>query len=351
MAINKRLGTILQYLFFFGLGFFFVWMSVKDIDHDKWTDIRSALDGARYYLIAPVFGILLLSHYTRALRWRLLMEPLGYKPDKANTFFAVMIGYLANQGVPRMGEVLKCTILAKYEKIPADKLVGTIILERLVDAITLLIIFGITLAIQPGLYNQIVDQVFNNPTAPQEEKMISGKLLLGIIIALIVLIIAIWMIRKKKNFTDLGVAIKKIAARVWQGLSAIQHLKKRGQFILLTVLLWTLYLAGGYIGFQALHETEHYGVKEAFTVLSAGSIGMIISPGGIGGYALFIEGTMMLYGLQKSIATAFGWLLWIAQTVVILLGGLLSFILLPAYNRRLARKKASDQSKNYYTAE
>lgn len=338
MAMNKRLGTILQYLFFFCLGFFFVWMSVKDIDKDKWQQIKFALQNARYYLVVPVFAILLLSHYTRALRWRLLMEPLGYKPDRGNTFFAVMIGYLANQGVPRMGEVLKCTVLARYEKIPADKLVGTIILERLIDAITLLIIFGITLIIQPGLYSQIVDKVFNNPDLPQEEKAISGLLLLLIIIAIIALIIAIWMIRKKKNFNDLGLALRRIAARVWQGLSAVQHLRKRGQFILLTLLLWTLYLAGGYIGFQALHETEHYGVKEAFTVLSAGSIGMIISPGGIGGYAFFIEGTMMLYGLQKSIAAAFGWLLWIAQTVVILAGGLLSFIILPAYNRRRKQK-------------
>jgi glycosyltransferase 2 family protein len=334
MAINKRLGTLLQYLFFFALGLFFVWMSVKDIDEDNWQQIKFALKNARYYLVVPVFGILLLSHYTRALRWRLLMEPLGYKPDRTNTFFAVMIGYLANQGVPRMGEVLKCTTLAKYEKIPADKLVGTIILERLIDAITLLVIFGITLAIQPELYSQIIDKVFDNPDIPREEKKISALLLLLIITGIIVLIIAIWMITKKKSFNDLGAALRKIGSRIWQGLSAIQHLKKRGQFILLTALLWTLYLLGGYIGFQALHETEHYGVREAFTVLSAGSIGMIISPGGIGGYAFFIEGTMMLYGLQKSIATAFGWLLWIAQTVVILLGGLVSFILLPGYNRR-----------------
>lgn len=334
--MNKRLRTILQYLFFFGLGFFFVWMSVKDIDGQKWDQIKSALRHARYYLVVPVFAILLLSHYTRALRWRLLIKSLGYTPDKSNTFFAVLIGYLANQGVPRMGEVLKCTVLAKYEKIPADKLVGTIILERLIDAVTLLIVFGITLAIQPGLYTQIVDQAFNSDAAPGDpaKNAMPGYLILLIIVGIVILIIATWMVRKKKNFKDLGNALVTIFRRVWQGLGAIRHLKKRGQFLLLTVLLWTLYLSGGYIGFQALHETEQYGIREAFTVLSAGSIGMIISPGGIGGYALFIEGTMMLYGLQKSIAMAFGWLLWIAQTVVILVAGLVSFILLPWHNKR-----------------
>lgn len=335
--MKKRLGIILQYLVFLGLGFFFVWMSVKDIDDEKWLQIRFALKHARYYLVAPVFIILILSHYTRALRWRLLIESLGYTPDKANTFFAVMIGYLANQGVPRMGEVLKCTILARYEKIPADKLVGTIILERLIDAISLIIIFGITLVIQPGLYTQIIDQVFHTSNAG-EEKGIPGFVFLLAITGIIAIIIAVWMIRNRKNFSDLLAALKKTGRRIWQGLSAVRHLKKRGQFLLLTILMWSLYLCGGYIGFQALLETEQYGIREAFTVLSAGSIGMVISPGGIGGYAYLVENTMLLYGLQQSIAAAFGWLLWIAQTVVILIGGLVCFILLPWYNKRKKRQ-------------
>jgi uncharacterized membrane protein YbhN (UPF0104 family) len=124
------------------------------------------------------------------------------------------------------------------------------------------------------------------------------------------------------------------------GLSAVQHLKKEDNFFA-HILLWSLYLSGGYIGFYALHETEHYGIKEAFTVLSAGSIGMLITPGGIGAYAYLIEATMQLYGLQQSIAVAFGWLLWIAQTVIILFGGLFSFVLLPLHNKR---KKIAETS-------
>ncbi len=333
MTMNKRFIILLQYLFFLSLGAFLVWWSVKDIDNEKMGEIKLALKNARFYLIGPVFIILLLSHYVRALRWRLLMEPMGYKPDRANTFFVVLVGYLANQAFPRLGEVLKCTLLARYEKIPADKLVGTIILERLIDAVSLLLVFGITLAIQPGLYSQIVDTIFNSDTKKETDK-IPGYLIALIGIVVIVIIIGLWMIAKKKTFNDLLAAIKKIGSRIWQGLSTIQHLKKRGQFLTLTLLLWILYLSGGYIGFQALHETEQYGVKEAFTVLSAGSIGMIVTPGGIGAYAYLIEATMQMYGLQQSIAVAFGWLLWLAQTVVILIGGLFSFIALPWYNKR-----------------
>lgn len=333
--MNKKISTILQYLIFLGLGLLLVWFSVKDIDAENWRKIRHSLREAKFILFIPVFVILLLSHYIRALRWRLLIEPLGYHPDKANTFFAVMIGYLANQVFPRLGEVLKCTLLARYEKIPADKLIGTIILERLIDGICLLTVFGITLLIQPGLYSQLVAEVFKPATEDKEvgwERFIPVLILLAIIIA-----IFIWMIVKKKTFRNLIQSFAKIGRRIWQGLSAVQHLKKRGLFIFFTLAIWSCYLAGGYIGFQALQETRAYGIKEAFTVLSAGSIGMIITPGGIGGYALLIERTMMLYGLTKPIAAAFGWLLWISQTLIVLLGGLTSFALLPWHNRKRIR--------------
>jgi glycosyltransferase 2 family protein len=331
--MSKRISLILQYLFFFGLGIFLVWWSIKDIDDEKWAQIRFALRNARFYLAGPVFLILVSSHYVRALRWKLLIEPLGYNPTNANMFFSVMIGYLSNQAFPRLGEVMRCTVLAKYEKVPADKLIGTIILERIIDTICLLFVFGITIAIQPDLYTKLVENIFRIVDEKENKKKIA---LIGflIIVGIISIAIALWMFFKKKTFSDLSALFKKIAQRVWEGLTAIRHLKKRFQFIVLTILLWALYLGGGYVGFFAFRETDHYGIKEAFAVLSAGSIGVVATPGGIGAYAYLIENIMQLYGLKQSIAIAFGWLLWIAQTVVILLGGLLSFILIPWYNKK-----------------
>jgi uncharacterized protein (TIRG00374 family) len=337
--MNKRPGTILQYSFFLGLGIFLAWWSVKDLTTDNKSEIRTALQTARYWLIIPVFGILFLSHYIRALRWRLLIQSLGYNPSKINTFFAVMIGYLTNQAVPRLGEVVKCTMLARYEKIPADKLIGTIILERIIDAITLLIIFAITLIIQPDIYSQLTDAIFN-PEQDPAHKTISSTLILLIVVAIVIIAIIIWMIKKKKNFKDLGALSKKIAQRIWQGISAVKHLKKRRQFILLTISLWTLYLSGGYLGFMALQETHAYGIREAFTVLSAGSIGMIATPGGIGAYAYLLKQTMIVYGLNPGIALAFGWILWLVQTAVIVTGGLISFVAMPIYNKQRHREKS-----------
>lgn len=338
--MNKKLSTVLQYLVFLGLGLVLVWFSVKDIDAASWAQIRQSLGEARYILFIPVFLILLFSHFIRALRWRLLMEPMGYRPNKANTFFAVMIGYLANQVFPRLGEILKCTLLARYEKIPADKLVGTIILERLIDGLCLLVVFSITLLIQPGLYSQLVAEVFQS--SGQEENSGLAKYATWIFLGIILLVMLVWMIVKRKSPADLLEAIKKIGSRVWMGITTVRHLQKRGLFVLYTFMIWTCYLAGGFIGFFALKETSVYGVHEAFTVLSAGSIGMIITPGGIGGYALLIERTMMLYGLSQPIAAAFGWLLWISQTLIVLIAGLASFVLLPWNVRKQSATVISD---------
>lgn len=338
MFMNKRLSTILQYIFFLSLGIFLAWWSIKDLSKADRSNIREALRHAKYLLIIPVFIILLLSHFLRGLRWKLLIEPLGYKPKSSNTFFAVMIGYLTNLAFPRLGEVLKCTVLARYEKIPADKLIGTIILERIIDAITLLIIFGITILIQPGIYSQLSETFFSHSNT--ETKKASGFIVALIVIGIIVLAIAAWMIIKKKNFQNLIALLKRIGMNVWKGVSTIEHLKKRGQFIFLTIIIWGLYLAGGWIGFLAFEETSEFGVKEAFTVLSAGSVGMIVTPGGIGAYAVLLEKTMQLYGTQKGIALAFGWMLWLVQTCVLLIAGIFSFIALPYYNKQKQIEKS-----------
>jgi uncharacterized protein (TIRG00374 family) len=338
--MNKRLRTILQYSFFLGLGIFLVWWSVKDLTTNDKSQIKESLQTARYWLILPVFGILFLSHLIRAIRWKLLIEPLGYNPSTTNTLFAVFIGYLANQAVPRLGEVLKCTVLARYEKVPADKLIGTIILERVIDAITLLLVFGITLAIQPDIYSQLIDTIFNSKNEGADHKTVSSSLVLAILAGIVIIALAVWMIKKKKSFSDLVFLFKRIGKSIWQGLSAIQHLKKRWLFIFLTISMWTLYLAGGYIGFMALKETQHLGINEAFTVLSAGSIGMIATPGGIGAYAYLLQKTMQVYGLNEGIALAFGWILWLAQTSVILIGGLISFITIPYYNKNRQSEKS-----------
>src|SRR5215216_2113805 len=160
--MKKSIFTLLQYSFFLGLGILFVWLSVKNIDHAQWLQIKDSLQRARHWMIIPVFLMLLLSHYSRALRWKILMEPMGYHPSTFNTFAAVMIGYLVNAGVPRLGEVVKCTLLSRYEKVRADRLVGTIVMERAVDVVCLIVVFISALIFQGGIIGEHVSAGFLN---------------------------------------------------------------------------------------------------------------------------------------------------------------------------------------------
>ena len=146
--MSKKLFSILQYAFFLGLGIFLLWLTLRKSD---WNSIISDLSGANYIFLIPATLMLVVSHFIRALRWKILMEPLGYKPSTLNTFLAVFVGYWANLAVPRLGEVLKCTILARYEKVPADKLIGTIVAERAIDVCSLIVIMVITVFSQYNL--------------------------------------------------------------------------------------------------------------------------------------------------------------------------------------------------------
>lgn len=330
--MSKRLITILQYMFFLGLGLFFAWLSLKNVDQTDRLQIQKSLAESRRWLIAPVFLMLVFSHYLRALRWRLLLEPLGHHPGIMNTFFAVLIGYLVNLGVPRLGEVAKCTLLARYEKVPAEQLIGTIITERIIDALTLLLVFALTIGLQPGLYYQLLDTFF--PTSPSQTSSSLSWVPLLIVSGIAGSFIIYWFAIKKRTLQELKKAAKIILQRFYAGIASIGALKRRFLFITLTLCIWSLYLLAGYIGFFAFAETARYGLQEALTILSAGSVGMIASPGGIGAYAYLIERSMQLYGLDHGIALAFGWLLWLAQTGVTLITGVLSFILLPWFNKK-----------------
>ncbi|HUR65287.1 MAG TPA: lysylphosphatidylglycerol synthase transmembrane domain-containing protein [Chitinophagaceae bacterium] len=347
--MNKKTRTIIQYIFFFALGLLFVWLSLKNLNKENIAQIKKSFYGAKYWLILPVFGLLILSHIIRAYRWKLLIEPLGYKVSTLNAFFAVMIGYLVNQGVPRLGEVIKCSMLNRYEKVPLDTLIGTVIVERLVDGLSFLTVLGITFALQPGLYSQLVDSLFSKPGETNVDTLPGYIILLGFLL-IIAVATAAWMILKRKTFKDLLLLLKKIGLHIWQGITSVKHLRRRGLFIVLSVLLWTIYLISGYIGFFAFAETAHYGMKEAFTVLSAGTFGMLAAPGGIGAYAFLVEKAMMVYGLNAGVALAFGWILWIVTFAVIVMGGLISFVVMPYYNKhRKIEESRIDTAENTFS--
>jgi uncharacterized protein (TIRG00374 family) len=330
--MKKQISAILKYAFFFGLGLFLVWWSLRQIPANKWDEFMDTLKGAKYWLMVPVFVILSLSHIVRALRWRILMEPMGYKPSIPNTFFAVMIGYLANLAIPRLGEVLKCTLLAKYEKVPAEKLVGTIVAERAVDVLSLGIVFIITLLTQTELIAsygmQLFKQLFENKSGQFSMQKI-GMVVGGIIIVIILL--KIWS--RKYGHLPFVMSAKKILSGIWEGVSSIRYLQQKGLFIFYSVTIWSLYIGGTWVGLSATAGTAGLGFNAALAALAFGSIGMIVTPGGIGAYAFFIAKIVEKMGVPFEIGFANGTIQWFAQFIIVLIVGSICLLLLPIYNK------------------
>src|SRR5919112_631269 len=207
--MKKRILTILQYLFFLGLGVFFVWLTVKDIHHTQWLQIKEAVARPRHWLIIPALLFLFISHYSRALRWKILMEPMGYNPSNFNVFAAVMIGYLVNAGVPRLGEVVKCSMLARYEKVRVDRLVGTIVMERAVDVVCLLVVFASALIFEGRVINEHIfakfASFFQDPSGHTSIRKV--LIVLG---AIVVFLSVLYAVLKRFGHIDAVAKIKNV---------------------------------------------------------------------------------------------------------------------------------------------
>ena len=341
--MTKKLSGLFQYVFFLGLGIFLLWLTLRKSD---WNAILQDLSDAEYIYLLPATLMLLVSHFIRGLRWKILMEPLGYKPSTINTFFAVMIGYWANLAVPRLGEILKCTILARYEKVPADKLVGTILAERAFDVISLLVIFFITIFIQYDIIGDFTARTLGSFFQSGAGGLSMVKV--GIAIGIVILLIAITVyILKKYREHKLISKIRTIMKGIWQGLISVRYIRNKGLFFLYTALIWALYLLSTYMGFFAMRDMSQYGIKAAFSALSFGSLGMIIpSPGGIGSFQYAVQQVMVLYGITPEKGLSLGMLIWIAQTGIIIIFGTICFLLLPIINKHKNEKSRHTSGQN-----
>jgi uncharacterized protein (TIRG00374 family) len=338
--MNKRIYSILQYVIFLGGGLFLVWWQLKSMSDEETNEFYNAIKGANYWIIIPIAIMSILSHVSRSMRWKLLMEPLGYKPKLSNLFLVTMIGYLANAAIPRLGELLKCTFLAKYENLKVDKLVGTIIVERSIDFFCYLIFIGLTIAIQINLIGDFFEQKLKSLSTKNK-----GPFFLKIAIfsfSILVIFQVLKLLYKKypnNNF------IKKIIASIqgiWEGFKSIKKLKNRRQFILHTIFIWAMYLGQIYLGFRGMNGTDALGINAAFSVLTLATLSMIVTPGGIGSFPIFVMQTLLIYGINAPLGKAFGWIMWGVSTSIIIVVGLCCLIILPYLNKKNISKEIAN---------
>jgi uncharacterized protein (TIRG00374 family) len=326
------MAKFLKIGFFFLVGILLIWWSLHQIPPQEWDKFTKALAKSKFWLIIPIFFILGLSHFIRALRWRLIMEPLGYKPSIMNTFLAVLIGYLANLAIPRLGEVLKCTLLAKYEKVPAEKIVGTIVAERAFDVISLGIVFLLALTLQFNVIKAGWQQLQSGGSAATTSNN-NLFIILGII-AFLVIVAVILFFTLRHKFESIISPIKKIIKGVWEGVISATKLKKHNLFFFYSFSIWFLYLLATYIGLYGTEGTAS-SFSTAISCLAYASIGMIITPGGIGAYAFFMAKVLELNGIEYTLGLANGTLQWFSQVIIVIVLGGLALIMLPFINKQV----------------
>ena len=309
------------------MGVFLIWYSFSKLSSTDVDSIKLSFKTANYWwvLASVLFGV--LSHLSRAYRWYFLLEPLGYKPRFANSVMAVLIAYLLNLLIPRSGEIARAASVKKYENIPFEKAFGTIVAERVADVIMLLLIIGIAFFLQTEL---IGSYLFKGG----EKSSTITKIVVFIVLPVIGFF-TYRFFKKSKN-----PVIKKVIVFInglIEGAKSILTMKKKWKFIFHTIFIWLMYVLMFYVVTFALPETTNLPFGAIIVGFVVGGISMALTNGGLGTYPVFVAGALVLYKIDHNAALAFGWIMWTAQTIMVLLFGSLSLIFIPIYNKYLAK--------------
>jgi len=312
LSIKKILKIILPLV----LGGVLVWYSIANISIDTLIKYFKEANYSWIFL-GLFFGI--LSHLSRAYRWKFMLEPIGFKPKFTNSILAVLIGYLVNLAVPRAGEVSRALVLTNYEEVPFEKGFGTIVAERIADLIMMLSIVVITLFVQFDFIYELLTNNFN-PTK--------------IVIGLVVLSIGFYTLTSfvKKATSGFLLKIKTFVSGLAEGITSIFKMKNKWAFIFHTLFIWVMYVAMFWATIPAIEDLNVPlgGILIGFI---AGGFSIAATNGGIGLYPIAVAGALALFDIPTEPATAFGWIMWTAQTAMIIVFGGLAFLFLPIYNK------------------
>jgi glycosyltransferase 2 family protein len=293
-----------------------------------------AVKRADYFWMVVAVGIGALAHLSRAVRWRMLMEPLGHNPRLSTTFAAVMIGYLANYAVPRLGEVSRCGVLNRYDKVPFTESFGTVIVERIFDLLTMVLICVLTLILQFDKLSLAADQFLFSKIRTFGAGILQSPTKLIIVGLILIAGIVGWIFIRRRLKGALGEKVKGFVKGFTNGLSAVRRLRNPWMFFVHSLFIWAMYWMALYVCFFCLPETAHFTLNDALILLIFGTIGVVFTPGGLGAYQGLVAGVLFtLYKFPTEIGTAFGWIAWVPQLFCVLLLGLLSVVMLPLLNR------------------
>jgi len=293
--------------------------------------IKKVFRSASWFWLILSLLASLLGHVLRSFRWRMMLQSMGYQPSASNTFFAVVIMYMANMALPRLGEVMRCEVIRRYEKIPLEKSLGSMLTERLVDVLCLL---GLGLVMIVFQYSLIIDYFKTQFLTASPDSNPSGLFIkFGIIGACFIALGIIFVKYIQRGQSKFALKIKSIVTGLIDGIVSIKNVKNKFLFLIYTLLIWSCYLFTVFFCLKAVPETSIATLNTAVTCLFFGSLAIVAVQGGLGVYPLVIGKVLLLYNITESIGYANGWLSWIVQTSLILVLGFICMILLSVLNK------------------
>jgi conserved hypothetical protein len=322
--LNKKASKTLWYIIFLALGVALLWFSFRNIDLSQlWRDIKTA----KYSWMLLSLVCLAISLFFRALRWNIQIEAMGYKTRASSTYRAVLIAYLANCIFPRLGEVVRCSVLKRKENIPFDKSLGSVVSERIID---LTVLFGLAFLVIIFQW-KLLGSLITSWLLPLIDKLVNNVLMGLVVIAAVVVFIVFLVKIIRKN--------KKLAS-IWHGfvdgIKSVVTIRQKWRFVLYTLGVWGFYVIMTWLPFYMLPETSHLGLVEAITLLGIATLGVVAPvPGGIGTYH-FIAITLLsgFYGISEQAAGSFAAINHGSQMIFYLITGVLAYVVMFFFDKR-----------------
>ena len=332
--MKAKLFSALKYLFFLGIGLSILFFVFKDKDLEKMlVDLKNA--EYKWLIFSMVFGY--AAYLFRALRWLLLLETMNYKTSANHATQAVAAGYFANIIFPRAGELVRCTSLYKVTGIPVNKLFGTILLERAIDVVLLLICICLSFVLKFKELSSFFGTVFNSSS--------SGEITLGKLIFIVCLIgipVGFYLLRKTLRKTLLFQKILSLVIGVKEGFQTAFYMKQKGLFTVYTLLIWLMYLLMTYVCFYSIPETTHLTLADGLYITVIGGLGMVVPvQGGIGPYHAAVTLGIVSIGLSETTGATLAVLIHSAQSIMIIITGIIAAIVLSFAKRKAIHNEAS----------
>lgn len=324
----------IKFILFFGVGILCVYMCVRGLSPEQMQEMKQdaliALQGNGWIFLLLAFASGVLSDYIRALRNRQLLQPLGYNVRRSSAFFSVMVCYITNLALPRVGEVIRCTFLHRYERVPFQKTLGTVVTERAVDMIFLIVVLLSAIFLNTGILSRMVVDDQGTTLGEKFSSFFTGMahnyLLLGILIAIVVIGVVFFLLRDKLPEFGAGKKIRDFFTGMWQGLISIKDLKQQWLFWVYSFAIWILYFSEALFCCHAFPYLSGLSILAVYTVFAMGNVGFVIAPGGIGSYALIVGYALLLYNVPMTQGLAVGWVAWAIQTLMVLSTGTIALI-------------------------